>query len=270
MSGAGGRREEYETTGMVRRALPLADRSGIPALIEEAELFDAAIARFRRRGQLRRVPYLATPAIRRVSRDPGLLGAVGAILGGGPWVMWGANIRRDVPNQASLWHVDAESALWPTLTVVIGLRGCHAGNATRYIPHSQRLGVNPPALPESDGAAVVEAAAALDRRCDRVETFEGFGDGGFYLFNAAGWHCGEPTASAGRVLLFLHYQRADEPRIPYMWDYGQGLWLDYPAPYVASQPGENKALQPIPRGKGASRRTLRGWFRRLRHGGGSL
>jgi hypothetical protein len=227
----------------LRRARPLHDESVLPELIEDVAVFRDALDAFRREGVTRRVPYLLTESIRRIAFDPAIVSTISSILGEDePWVMWGPNIREDVPNQAGNWHVDCESMRWPTITVVVGLEGCRAGNATRYIPGSHRLGVQPTARPSAEQAAMVEEARAIDRRCDRVSTFEGFSDGWFYVFDAAGWHSGDPEVSHGRKLLFLHYQRASDPRIPYMKNYEKGLWFDYPATYLSSGASVNQAL----------------------------
>lgn len=271
MTGTTALADEYQATGMLRRSLPLDDSGILPELIKDSAVFVEAIAKLQRRGIKRRVPYLLTRAIRRVAGNPAILHAVGALLGRQePWVMWGPNIREDIPNQAGNWHVDCESVRWPTVTVVVGLAGCHDGNATRYIPGSHRLGRGP--TPRSSVAvdAIVADAAALDPSCDRVVTFEGFGDGRFYVFDAAGWHCGEPAAAAGRKLLFLHYQRASEPRIPYMFDYQESKWFDYPATYFSSDGRENRKLYPITAGDRRARPTLRGLYYRLCNGWGAL
>jgi len=186
---------------------------------------------------------LLTDAIRRTAFDPAIVGMVAEILGEDePWVMWGPNIREDVPNQAGCWHVDCESIRWPTVTVVVGLEGCRAANATRYVPGSHRFGVPPSPLPSAEQQAILDEARAIDPSCRRIATFEGFGDGRFYLFDAGGWHSGDPEVSQGRKLLFLHYQRASDPRIPYMKDYENGLWFDYPATYLASDGLPNQEL----------------------------
>jgi hypothetical protein len=260
-------RVEYESTGMLRQALPLADASVIPALIEDLEVFREAMAAFLRQGAERRVPYLLTDAIRRVAFDAAIVEAVSAVLGiAEPLVMWGPNIREDIPNQAGCWHVDCESFHWPTITLALGLSGCHGGNATHYIPGSHRLGRHPAFRPNGEAAATVADAQALDVRCDRVCSFEGFDNGKFYLFDAAGWHAGDPAVSAGRKLLFMHYQRASAPRIPYMLDYGEGRWFDYPAVYLSSGGRENRALYATPSSSDRMTWTLRGALYRLRHG----
>lgn len=257
--------EEYQATGMLRQSQTLDDTRVLPDLIDDSRLFLDAINKLQARGVQRRVPYLLTPAIRQAAWDAAILETIGELLGRDePWVMWGPNIREEIPNQAGNWHVDCESFRWPTVTVVVGLEGCHDGNATRYIPGSQRLRQGPPLRTSAEADAIAADAAALDARCDRVVTFEGFGDGRFYVFDAAGWHCGEPSVAAGRKLLFLHYQRASDPRIPYMFDYQEATWFDYPATYLSSDGGENRKTYPISRPDTLAGRTLRGVCHLLR------
>ncbi|MDX1531608.1 MAG: hypothetical protein R3362_08790, partial [Rhodothermales bacterium] len=256
-------REEYERTGVVRHARPLADDSVLPALLDDAVRFEGAVRALRERGH-HRVPYLCTPAIRAVAHDPNLVGLVKGILGADePWVMWGANIQRGTPNAAFEWHVDVESWHWPTITVVVGLAGCTAENATRYIPFSHALGVPPSAAgDQTDTPRILHTARSLDRRCDAVRAFEGFGTGRFYAFNARCWHCGDPVPSRERTVLFLHYQRAREPRIPYMKDHRTGAWFAEPAAFIvgADPPGgagvARTDVYPLPRPHG-----WRGWLR---------
>lgn len=250
---------------MLRRAMPLADPSVVPDLIVDLEIFRRALAGFQRRGIRHRVPYLLTPAIERASRDAAIVDTVSALLGGEPWVMWGPNIREDVPNEAGAWHVDCESIHWPTVTVVVGLGGCSADNATRCIPRSHRLGRHPTPRPSHEAQAMLAEARAVDPACDRIETFQGFGNSRFYVFDAAAWHAGDPAKSAGRKLLFLHYQRASDRRIPCMRNYVETSWFDYPAAYFAPHGGENRTLYRVPEGDSV-RRTWRGALYRLRHG----
>ncbi|MEM7166484.1 MAG: glycosyltransferase family A protein [Planctomycetota bacterium] len=228
--------DEYRQTGMVGEARSLADPSVIPDLVADEALFATAIAELQRAGHHHRVPYAVTAAIARVAFDENLTGLVEEVFGHDvPWVMWGANIRVDIPNAANQWHTDIESTHWPSITVVIGLDGCEAGNATKYIPHSQRLGTQPPTGKEFDSAGrVLDAARCASLACHTVDTFSNFGNGRFYAFDAKGWHCGDPATAQGRVMLFLHYQRANAPRVPQMKDWIDGTWFDYPAPYISS------------------------------------
>ncbi|AOR64680.1 hypothetical protein [Pectobacterium wasabiae] len=63
-------------------------------------------------------------------------------------------------------------------------------------------------------------------------SFDGFEDGTFYAFNAKCWHAGLETANIGWELLFLHFSEASNPRLPYMDDYMNATWFDFPAPYI--------------------------------------
>lgn len=242
--------EEYSRRGFVRNARPLADPSVIPDLIADEQVFARAIRELQDAGYRHQVPYLITPAIARVTFDANLTAFVEEILGTDvPWVMWGANIRVDIPNSASHWHADSESRFWPSITVVIGLRGCEAGNATKFIPHSHTVVAHPPYSTElTDADTVLAAAREENLACTHVDSFEGFGNASFYAFNAKGWHCGDPATAAGRVLLFLHYQRADAPRVPQMKDWIEGTWFDRPAAYLSSfdRPETSDTPPPVP------------------------
>ena len=167
------------------------------------------------------MPYLETDAIRCVAEDAAVVSVVEAILGTRNCVMWGANIRRATPNQASVWHVDLESLLWPTVTVGIGLEGCTPTSATWCVPGTHRLRQAPP----------LTEAEVLSH--GRPEQIAGFGDGCFYTFDARVWHRGDPTTSQERVMLFLHYQRAKDPRIPMMEDYVRQTFSTNAAPFFA-------------------------------------
>ncbi len=227
-------REQLEEDGFVHDALPLADPRVVPAVIDDAGTFDAALAQIAARG-VHQVPYLLTDAITRITHDARIVAAAEEYLQTDRWVMWGANIRRDTPNEAHRWHLDLESFLWPTLTVGIGLQGCHPAAATWFIPGAHRIGRGPRAA-EADGgdAAVLAAARAEDRRCGAPTAVAGFGDERFYVFNARCWHRGEQAASVGRMMLFLHYQRADARRVPYLLDYRRNTWSREAAPYLVS------------------------------------
>jgi hypothetical protein len=54
------------------------------------------------------------------------------------------------------------------------------------------------------------------------------------VFDARVWHQGNPAASRERVVLFIHYHRAEEPRIPLMLDYERQLWAKEPSPYFTT------------------------------------
>ncbi len=197
----------------------------MPELLADEPRFAGALESMHAQGRLG-VPYLLTDAIRRISLDASILATVEPILGTREWVMWGPNIRRATPNQAHAWHVDLESFLWPTVTVAIGLAGCTPESATWCIPGTHLSGKGPPRV-----------EAAVLRHGNPVQIAD-FGDGRFYVFDARVWHKGDPATSRDRVALFIHYQRADQPRIPLMVDYERNLWARKASPYFATVPKE--------------------------------
>ncbi len=225
-------RSEYESTGLVRQSMPLADQGVLDRLRADAPWFANAVAELREQG-FRRVPYAFTPAIEQVATDPGLTGVIEEILGDERWVAWGANIQIGTPNAAYEWHTDIESDHWPTITVAIGLSGCREENATRYLPGSHLFPVTPQACGDpTDDELVLATARVLDPRTQEIVRFEGFGDGRFTIFDAKGWHCGDAEPSTDRLALFLHYQRADDHRIPYMRDFTTNSWFEEAAAFV--------------------------------------
>lgn len=225
-------RSEYESTGMVRQALPLADQEILERLRADAPRFANAVAEMREQN-LRRVPYEFTPAIEQVAADPALTGVIEQILDDERWVAWGANIQIGTPNAAHEWHTDIESDHWPTITVAIGLSGCREENATRYLPGSHRFPASPQECGDpTDDELVLATARMLDSRTQEIVRFVGFGDGRFTIFDASGWHCGDAEPSADRLALFLHYQRADDPRIPYMRDFTTNSWFEEAAAFM--------------------------------------
>jgi len=227
-------KQEYESTGMVAQSFELANTNLIPALRKDGALFQEAIQTLRGDGHFR-VPYLFTEAIASVAGDETLVKVIEAVLGENtPWVVWGPNIQQGTPNEADKWHVDIESWHWSTITVMIGLKNCNDKNTTRCIPYSHKLDLLPWSRADnSDDQCVQKAAQSLDPRCSSIDTFKNFQPGSFYLFDAKSWHCG-PALSVfqDREMLILHYQRADDPRIPYMYDYEKRLWFDQPAVYL--------------------------------------
>ena len=230
--GANDVRSEYESTGLVRQSMPLADQGVLDGLRADAPWFANAVAELREQG-VRRVPYSFTPAIEKVATDPGLTGVIEEILGDERWVAWGANIQVGTPNAAYEWHTDIESDCWPTITVAVGLSGCREENATRYLPGSHRFPVGPQACGDpTDDELVLATARMLDPRTQEIVRFEGFGDGCFTIFDAKGWHCGDAEPSVDRLALFLHYQRADDPRIPYMRDFTTNSWFEEAAAFM--------------------------------------
>lgn len=239
---------ELERDGFTSRAAALDNPGVIEALVEDRALFDAALSEIRAAGRVQ-VPYLVTDAITEVGRDEAIRAAARAVLGTDEWVMWGSNIRTATPNAAHQWHVDLESYLWPTsVTLAVGLAGCSPAGATWFVPgtHRSRRGPRP--------------GEDLDGRGVQVGGFE---DGRFYAFNAKCWHRGDPAASAGRVVLFTHLQRASEPRVPTMLDYRFNEWSREPAPYWAAPECSfvNTAVHRPP-----LENRVRGWVRRLRRG----
>lgn len=209
---------QYGKFGFTPQALALADASVLPALVADEPLFERALGSLRAEGR-NAVPYFDTDAIRRVAQDEAVVSTMEAILGTRDLVMWGANIRRGTPNSAGDWHVDLESLLWPTVTVGIGLEGCTPQSATWCIPgtHSRRQAPPPAEADFPPGSEPRQIA--------------GFRNGCFYAFDARVWHRGDPATSTGRVMLFLHYQKASEARIPMMEDYTQRRFSKEAAPY---------------------------------------
>lgn len=227
-------RSEYERDGLIGNCGELADQSLVKALVEDAAWFADEVERLDREGE-RRVPYRFTPAIKSLVTDANLVRTVEELLGTDRWVAWGPNIQTGVPNAAHDWHTDIESTMWPSLTVAVGLRGCSAHNATRYMPGTHRFASTPLALRDpTDDQLVSSLARHLDDRCGEIVRFDGFKNGAFYVFDARGWHCGDREVSADRMSLYLHYQRADDPRIPYMRDYRRGTWFEEAAPFMAN------------------------------------
>jgi hypothetical protein len=238
-------RDRYERDGLLPEAYPLADPGVIDALRGELPAHRAEAGRLRAAG-VHRVPYLLSDAIARAARDPAVLATVAAVLGTDELVMWGPNLQVGTPNEAGLWHTDIESWLWPTVTVVVGLAGCEPLNATRCIPGSHRLPVQPwGAADNTDAGTVLRAARRLDPRCTEITSFAGFGDGTFYVFDAKCWHAGAAGRSEGRESLFLHYDRAASPRVPYMRDYEDHTWFDSPAAYLPLAPAVRTDLHPV-------------------------
>jgi hypothetical protein len=209
--------EEYRRRGFLAVSRSLADTSVLPALLADEPVFAQELARMEAEGR-RGVPYLVTDAIRQVAHDTAIVEAVEVLLGTGEWVMWGPNIRRATPNEADAWHVDLESFLWPTVTVAVGLAGCTAASATWCLAGTQGRREMPPVGTQ--------------------EQIADFGDGRFYLFDGSVWHRGDRETSRDRVVLFLHYQRADEPRIPLLLDYYRQWWGREASPYFTTLVGE--------------------------------
>lgn len=237
-------RDRYERDGLLPEAYPLAGPAVTGDLRSELPAHRAEAERLRATGTFR-VPYLLSDPIARAARDPAVLGTVAAVLGTDELVMWGPNLQLGTPNEAGRWHTDIESWLWPTVTVVVGLAGCEPLNATRCIPGSHRLPVQPwGAADNTDADTVLRAAHRLDPRCTEITSFAGFGDGRFYVFDAKCWHAGAAARSEGRESLFLHYDRASNPRVPYMRDYEDRTWFDTPATYLPLAATVDTAVHP--------------------------
>lgn len=225
-------RHEYETDGILKSCRTLANKDAMSDVIADAPLFYEAVTELKS-GEKNRVPYIFTPSIAKVACDEALISTVQDILGTDEWVVWGANIQLGTPNSAHSWHRDIESIFWPCITVAIGLCGCAEKNATLYIPGSH-LNTRGPDLADdqTNTELVLQAAIKSNPVCNRIERFSGFSDGNYFVFNARGWHCGDIEASTDRLVLFLHYQRADDPRIPYMRDHTANSWFKNAAAFM--------------------------------------
>lgn len=225
-------KREWDATGLIQDTFPLGDTSVIPGLLADLPMYRTEIVR-NRADELFRIPYLLTESIIRAAHDPNILEVVSELLGTNELVMWGPNIQSGTPNEANLWHTDVEAWLWPSVSVFVGLEGCTPDNSTKCIPHSFKAPVQPwfAANNRSD-RATLEAAKALCKDCTEISRFRGFGDGRFYVFNAKCWHAGVLEQSVGRKMLFFHYDKASNPRMPYMKNYIERTWFDYPAVYL--------------------------------------
>ncbi len=236
---------EFRERGVVADTFSLADLSVLPSLLQDATTFERAVRDDRAAGR-HRVPYAITDAIREVAHDHNIITLVEAILGSDQrWVMWGSNIQTGTPNQAGSWHVDIESFQWPTITVAVGLDRCTTANSTRCIPYSHGLPRTPSVLSDrSNTTEALTTAGHLDRRCSEVIAPRDFATGRFYAFNARCWHSGESATSTDRVMLFLHYHSADDPRVPLLTSYSEKTWAREPAPYLAgpSRPGHSQPV----------------------------
>lgn len=258
-------RVEYKETGLVQQCFPLSDSSLLPHLITEYESeFEKQI---QKNLSLNRVPYKVTETIRKAAHDHNISKVIKSVLGESePWVMWGANIQSGTPNQAYEWHADFESVRFPTITLMLGLQGCSELNATTCIPFSQHLKGGPGRKwCNASAEDIIQHANSLDARCNTMEKFSDFGDGKFYIFNAKTWHAGDITSSRSRMLLIMHYQKASDPRIPFMKNYKTADWFSFPAPYIVEEGFEqmaNQRLYPIPKPKW---RILKSIKRRLKN-----
>ncbi len=232
-------RGEYETSGMIRATFPLADGRLVERLRRDVPLYSLEVTR-NKTDKLYRVPYLITQSIIEAAHDLNILRVVSAALGTDELVMWGPNIQRGTPNEAALWHTDIESWYWPSsVTVAVGLSGCTEENSTICVPGTHKFPMQPWTVANNaKNEAILEAAKRHNPACDKIENFRGFGPSRFYVFNARTWHCGVPLVSGTRELLFLHYQRASEPRVPYFKNYNERTWFDFPAAYLKINTGK--------------------------------
>jgi hypothetical protein len=231
---------EYRARGFLRQSFALSNPTLLPELCRDVAQFDRKLAEWQALGYAR-VPYLFTAAIERVAHDEAIRMVVEAALGTDRWVVWGPNILRETPNAASRWHVDLESQYWPSVTVAIGLSGCSAQSAIWCLSGTHLLARTPAwSGNDSDTDRVVRSARRAKPEVGPPEQVEGFGDGRFYVFDARTWHRGDPGPSADRLVLFLHYQRADARRVPLVLDYMRHRWSREAAPYIAG-PGATPA-----------------------------
>ena len=218
--------------GMVPHTFELANKAVIPYLLDDMPMYLTEVKR-NRADELFRIPYLLTEAIIKAAHDPHVLEVASAILGTDELVMWGPNLQTGTPNEAYLWHTDVEAWLWPSVSVFIGLEGCLPENSTKCIPGSFRLPCQPWfAANNTSDQATIEAARKLGESNATIQQFDGFGDGRFYVFNAKCWHAGHREISTNRKLLFIHYDKASNYRMPYMKNYIERTWFDYPAIYI--------------------------------------
>ena len=223
---------EWTAAGLIRETFPLANTRTIPLLLTDYRMYKTEITR-NHASNLYRIPYLLTESIIEVAHDPNILRAVSGILGTGELVMWGPNIQCNTPTGSEMWHTDIESWLWPAVSVIVGLESCNSDNSTKCIPSSFKIDTQPwRAANNADDALVLKAANILNPECKNIEQFENFADGRFYVFDAKNWHAGALYPSRGRTVLLMHYDKASSYRIPYMENYMERTWFDYPAVYI--------------------------------------
>ncbi len=232
---------EYQERSFLQMSFSLNKQTHYRDLIGDSKLFRDALEENIKSGY-KQIPYINTETIIKVAHDPNINEVISCLLNGDRWVMWGANIREGTPNEAHLWHVDLESWLWPTITVVIGIEGCSTNSATYCIPGSHKFSKAPDYSVNSN---IKSGESVITHQYDsKAEQFIDFGDGQFYVFNAKSWHRGSLEKSINRRVLFLHYQRASDPRIPFMVDYDKHLWSKQPAPYIIGN-GKGRAREDV-------------------------
>lgn len=231
-----GLKTQLANDGFLSRAIALAEPGLCARVLSDGALADAAMLDFEQRG-VAGVPYMLTESIALLAQDAAIVETVQALLATEHWVMWGANIRRSVPNEAQNWHVDLESILWPSITVAVGLDGCSEQSATVFIPGTQRIGKGPVNwLPgESQTTEVVASAQSLTGQSVVPQRVTGYSDGTFAVFNGACWHQANKGGSAAKTVLYLHYQTAADKRIPHMLDYAKHDWSAEACPYFGSK-----------------------------------
>jgi hypothetical protein len=226
-------RREYRARGFIRESFALSDTTVLPALCHDVAPFDAKRAEWQALGYAR-VPYLFTAAIERVARDPSIVAAVEALLGSDAWVVWGPNILRETSRGVPHWHVDLEARYWPMVTVAVGVSGCSARTSISYLPGSHLLSRSPAWCgDDTDTERVLRSARSAKPDVGLPEQLATFGDGRFCVFNARTWHRGSPGTSTDRLVLFVQYQRAEDPRVPLMLDYVCHRWSREAAAYLA-------------------------------------
>lgn len=226
-------RRDYSRQGFLGASFTLGDASPLADLCTDAALFDAMLAAWRAEG-VARTPYLFTPAIERVAHDPAILSVVEALLGTSAWVVWGPNLLRETPHASARWHVDLESRFWPSVSVAIGVSGCSERSAIWCLPGTQDLERTPFSSGNAgDTERVLRYATSLLPSVGDPQQIAGFGDGRFFVLNARTWHRAAP-GTTDRLILFLHYQRADALRIPLQLDYRRHRWSREPSPYRAA------------------------------------
>lgn len=228
--------KQWQDNGFINKCFDLADFRILPSLLSDLPLYLDEIEKNRQLG-FRRVPYLITQSIIEAAHDKNILSCVENILGTDELVMWGPNLQLSTPNNgaAGVWHTDIESWYWPNLvTVVVGLEGCSGNNSTQYIPGSHKFPANPWEVVNDIGndKLVLEKAKKYNPQSTHAFQFSDFGAGRFYVFDAGGWHRGIEPLSKNRKLLFLHYDKASNPRVPYMKDHHEHEWFEFAAPFM--------------------------------------
>eukprot|EP00550_Attheya_septentrionalis_P008651 CAMPEP_0198294292 /NCGR_PEP_ID=MMETSP1449-20131203/21659_1 /TAXON_ID=420275 /ORGANISM="Attheya septentrionalis, Strain CCMP2084" /LENGTH=330 /DNA_ID=CAMNT_0043994201 /DNA_START=92 /DNA_END=1084 /DNA_ORIENTATION=+ len=226
-------RQVYEETGRLPGTFPLVDAPAqVYAVLRDSAMYQLEVARNKK---LFRVPYIMTQSIMEAANDENIVKVVSAILDTEDLVMWGPNIQEKTPNQANFWHTDLESKVWPSssVTVFVGLKGgCFEKCSTICIPGSHKLAQEPWSVDgNNEHSESVLKAAQMFNASLQMDNFAGYDTGRFYVFDAQTWHAGN-NFSDDRIVLILHYQKASDPRIPYMRSYMESTFFDFPAPFM--------------------------------------